>query len=166
MKRHTRPYGCTMPGCYVRHGSRSDWKRHEMKAHAIHESWKCTLARLNGNLCHANFSSEDKLRAHLDKHDLMSVGRSVVELAEEMHLGREGHGRFWCGFCNAIVAVDHSSGGKHPRELRFEHIGDHFDKEDRRISDYLCPQMQKRHGDLTKAEKSKAKDAYARSTMI
>jgi len=160
MKRHSRPYGCTIPRCYVRQGSRSDWKRHETKAHLIQESWKCTLSGFDGNPCHANFYTESSLRKHLGMHGILPADKSVDDLCEEMHLGREAYGRFWCGFCVAMIPVEHQVGGKSPKELRFDHIGEHFDKEERKIVEYVCPEMNKRHGDMTREDKSRARDAF------
>ncbi|RWA07760.1 hypothetical protein EKO27_g7355, partial [Xylaria grammica] len=39
-KRHEKPYGCTMPGCERRFGSKNDWKRHENTQHPMSETWR------------------------------------------------------------------------------------------------------------------------------
>jgi hypothetical protein len=46
-----------------------------------------------------------------------------------MHLGEEAVGRFWCGFCQDIVSQE-SQSGCDPKEMRMQHIGDHYDKDD------------------------------------
>jgi hypothetical protein len=53
-----------------------------------------------------------------------------------MHLGDNGAGRFWCGFCKDIVRQEARS-DCNPREMRMQHVGDHYDKED---SDYVSLQ--------------------------
>lgn len=166
MKRHYRPYGCTIPRCYVRQGSRSDWKRHEMKAHVIQESWKCTLSGIDGRPCLRSFPTEAGLRKHFGVHSALPGSKSIDELCEEMRLGKEAYGRFWCGFCEAIIPVEHQVGGKSPREIRSDHIGEHFDKEERRIAEYMCPEMGKRHGEMTREDKTHARDAYNRPPVL
>jgi hypothetical protein len=46
-----------------------------------------------------------------------------------MHLGEEAVDRFWCGFCQDIVSQE-PHGGYDPKEMRMQHIGDHYDKDD------------------------------------
>lgn len=46
-----------------------------------------------------------------------------------MHLGEEAVGRFWCGFCQDVVSQE-PNGGCDPKEMRMQHIGDHYDKDD------------------------------------
>jgi hypothetical protein len=129
MKRHTRPYRCTFPNCDSRHGSRSDWKRHEESQHTIQESWKCTINSSNGSSCFADFPSELELQRHLIVSHGMSAIQVGPEFCEPMHLSDNVTGRFWCRFCRKIVtAGPKSSGGW--REMRLQHIGDHFDKQD------------------------------------
>lgn len=164
--RHYRPFGCTIPRCHVRQGSKSDWQRHEMKSHVIQESWKCTLSKADDSPCHANFHTEASLRKHLSMHAALPADKSLDELCEEMHLGREAYGRFWCGFCVAIKPVDHQIGGKSPREIRSEHIGQHFKQDGRRIGEYVCPEMNKKHEEMTREEKSRARDMYNRPPVV
>jgi hypothetical protein len=128
MKRHTRPYICTFPGCSTRHGSRSDWKRHEETQHPLRESWKCTAHKLDGTTCLADFTSENELQDHL----LIAHGMSETEVTrgfcENMHLGENGVGRFWCVFCQEIVRQEVRSSCD-SREMRMQHVGDHFDRD-------------------------------------
>ena len=53
-----------------------------------------------------------------------------------MHLGREGHHHFWCGFCNKLIE---QAEGIQPGawDVRFKHIGDHFDKHNMNIDDWI-----------------------------
>lgn len=129
MKRHTRPYVCTFPSCTSRHGSRSDWKRHEETQHVIQESWLCTARLPDGSKCFTNFTSELALRNHLDVGHKIPALQITTQLCEGMHLGEEAAGRFWCGFCQDIVGQE-SQSGYDPKEMRMQHIGDHYDKDD------------------------------------
>ena len=128
MKRHVRPYACTFPSCTSRHGSRSDWKRHEEIQHVIQESWLCTARLSDGSKCFTNFTSESALRNHLAVAHRIPTLQITSQLCEGMHLGKEAVGRFWCGFCQDIVSQEPQS-GYDPKEIRMQHIGDHYDKE-------------------------------------
>jgi hypothetical protein len=134
VKRHTKPYVCTFPPCTSRHGSRSDWKRHEESQHAISESWLCSTRVLDGTRCFTNFSSEHGLQCHLVVAHRMPASKITLELCEAMHLGENGVGRFWCGFCKDIISQEPRN-DCNPREMRTRHVGDHYDK-DCAISDY------------------------------
>jgi hypothetical protein len=129
MKRHTRPYVCTFPDCNSRHGSRSDWKRHEESQHPLQESWKCTARLPDGTGCFADFTSEGELQRHL----IVSHGWTAMEVSpefcEHMHLGNNATGRFWCPFCRDVIATEPKSSCDW-REMRLQHIGDHFDRQD------------------------------------
>jgi len=129
MKRHTRPYVCTFPSCTSRHGSRSDWKRHEETQHVIQESWLCTARSPDGSKCFTNFASEHALRNHLAAAHRVATSQITSQLCEGMHLGEEAVGRFWCGFCQGVIMQDPNS-GYDPKEMRMQHVGDHYDKDD------------------------------------
>ena len=129
MKRHTRPYICTFSDCNSRHGSRSDWKRHEESQHVLHESWKCTMTVSDGGNCFADLTSEVELQSHLTiTHDL-SAKDVTSTFCEQMRLGQNASDRFWCGFCQGIIDQK-ARIGCDPREMRMQHIGDHFDQQD------------------------------------
>lgn len=51
-------------------------------------------------------------------------------------LGREGHERFWCGFCQRLVSQEKAL--QNAWDARFKHIGDHFDKEGKYGGDWVC----------------------------
>lgn len=139
MKRHTRPYSCTFPGCHSRHGSRSDWKRHEETQHPLQDYWKCTVPSSDGIRCFADFASEVELQHHLVVKHRMPAMQITPELCEHMHLGATKSGRFWCSFCQEIMTRD-SQSIDDLRETRLQHIGDHFDKQDCHIADYVSLQ--------------------------
>jgi len=136
MKRHTRPYVCTFPSCTSRHGSRSDWRRHEESQHPIEESWLCTTRSPNGARCLNNFSSEHALQHHLVVTHRMPALQITLELCEDMHLGSNSADRFWCGFCKDIVSQEPRI-GRTFKERRMLHMGDHYDKDDFSIAEYV-----------------------------
>lgn len=125
MKRHERPYGCTVANCSKAFGSKDDWKRHENSQHFRHETWGC--ARL---ACSASSSEPctktsyhlETFKAHLQRwHGVeeADVGRRA---AEARHLERAFPSRFWCGFCERMVEV----GAGDAWTERFNHVDDHF----------------------------------------
>ena len=137
MKRHTRPYGCTFAKCYKRFGSRNDWKRHENSQHFLSEMWRCHLPRSNGHACGHLAHEKHQFATHLfDAHKIPPGSEKSNTTCREMHLGREGHHHFWCGFCNNLIR---QAEGIQPWawDVRFKHIGDHFDKEGLSIDDWI-----------------------------
>lgn len=86
--------------------------------------------------CFANFLSENELQQHL-----LTIHRrkGTPESREQMHLGKNGVGRFWCGFCQEIISQETRSAFDQ-REMRMQHIGDHYDKKDRSVGDYVSLQ--------------------------
>lgn len=136
MKRHTRPYVCTFPSCTSRHGSRSDWKRHEETQHVIQDNWLCTARLSDGSKCFTNLTSEQALRNHLVVAHRVPTLQITSQLCQDMHLGEAGAGRFWCGFCQDIVRQEPDS-GHGPTEMRMQHVGDHYDKDDCSVASYV-----------------------------
>lgn len=139
MKRHTRPYGCTFAKCNKRFGSRNDWKRHENSQHFLDEMWRCALAstRAKDSPCGYLTQVQTQFANHLDKvHSIPSGTDESKSTCRNMHLGREGHHHFWCGFCNKLIQ---QSEGIQPGawDVRFKHIGDHFDKDNMSIDDWV-----------------------------
>lgn len=139
MKRHTRPYGCTFPSCYKKFGSRNDWKRHESSQHFLHEMYKCEALRHDGTPCTRRpFRDIEALKRHLrgEDHRLQCSDAELLEECRKYLLGREGHERFWCGFCQRLVSQEKAL--QNAWDARFKHIGDHFDKEGRDGGDWVC----------------------------
>lgn len=145
MKRHTRPYGCTFPACHKKFGSRNDWKRHESSQHFLHEMYKCERPRHDGTPCTRRpFRDIEALKKHLRGDDHGLVHLTDAELQDECRrylLGREGHERFWCGFCQRLVSQEKAL--QNAWDARFKHIGDHFDKEGRDSGDWVCVEENK-----------------------
>lgn len=162
IKRHTRPYGCTFPNCYKRFGSRNDWKRHENSQHFLQEMWRCGLKTVNGPTCRKLIYHEETFINHLQRrHGLDVKSPKIQSHTKTMHLGREGHHHFWCGFCNKLIAQED---GKQQDSIqpsawvmRFNHIGNHFDKSNDNIDDWVCIEHNKKKGLITKEDRKKAK---------
>lgn len=164
-KRHTRPYGCTFPNCYKRFGSRNDWKRHENSQHFLQEMWRCGLMTPNNDLCGRLISQESTFVNHLQKrHDLDPQSAETQGYTKSMHLGREGHKNYWCGFCNELIPQFNSSQRDSMQNsawnVRCKHIGDHFDKQERHIDDWVCIEHNKKKGFITKENSKKLKSRY------
>lgn len=144
MKRHTRPYGCTFAKCYKRFGSRNEWKRHENTQHFLSEMWRCHLPRNNGHACGNLAHDKQQFAMHLfDAHKISPGTEKSNTTCHDMHLGREGHHHFWCGFCNKLIEQEE---GFQPGawDVRFKHIGDHFDKEGLNIDDWIDIEQNRR----------------------
>lgn len=125
MKRHEKPYGCTFGGCSKKFGSKNDWKRHENSQHFLLEIWKCDQKKADNpnETCGRVSHRRETFKDHLSKaHSL--EGDIIEEKVEKCRVGRNCEARFWCGFCQAIVAIQ-SKGGNTWTE-RYNHIDDHL----------------------------------------
>lgn len=139
-KRHTRPYGCTFPRCFKRFGSRNDWKRHENTQHQLQDQWRCRIRNQDGSACAKLFQRESDMSLHLDNrhghegyhHDNLLH----LDAIQHSHLGHEGHIHFWCGFCNDLIRQQKPA-HQGTSDPRFQHIGDHFDKNKLTIDDWV-----------------------------
>ncbi|KAI9694344.1 MAG: hypothetical protein M1820_008992 [Bogoriella megaspora] len=150
MKRHTRPYGCTFPRCKKRFGSKNDWKRHENSQHFQQETYRCRLPSSSSNPgsrpieCAQVFYCRDTFKTHLATHHRLANSTEIESEAKVRHIGRNGQGRFWCGFCNDVIKLEQR--GIDAWDERFKHIGDHFNKEERNIGDWICLETNKPKG--------------------
>jgi len=71
---------------------------------------------------------------HLQCHEVCDLN-SVNTRAERCLFGKSlGFRAFWCGFCNAFLSIP--LGSPKPWDKRFDHIGDHFSKEGKRIESW------------------------------
>ncbi|RMX77456.1 hypothetical protein D0869_09876 [Hortaea werneckii] len=165
-KRHSRPYGCTFADCWKRFGSRNDWKRHENSQHFLIDQWRCDMIIENNHKCGSLFQSEDAMRKHLLAQHTRALQqeasrkgnplqRLVTLKAEHMHIGREAHHYYWCGFCDRLVAPVKDA--SNAWEDRFRHVGDHYDKENKHVDDWICVQANRRKGDISKPDRRKGK---------
>ncbi|KAI7392040.1 hypothetical protein KC328_g7227 [Hortaea werneckii] len=165
-KRHSRPYGCTFADCWKRFGSRNDWKRHENSQHFLIDQWRCDMAIEGNHKCGSLFQSDDAMRKHLLAQHTTALqleasrkGNPLQRLVnlktEHMHIGREAHHYYWCGFCDRLVAPVKDA--SNAWEDRFRHVGDHYDKENKHVDDWICVQANRRKGDICKPDRRKGK---------
>ncbi|KAI7210530.1 hypothetical protein KC333_g8176 [Hortaea werneckii] len=165
-KRHSRPYGCTFADCWKRFGSRNDWKRHENSQHFLIDQWRCDMVIEGNHKCGSLFQSDDAMRKHLLAQHTAALQleasrkgnplqRLVTLKTEHMHIGREAHHYYWCGFCDRLVAPVKDA--SNAWEDRFRHVGDHYDKENKHVDDWICVQANRRKGDISKPDRRKGK---------
>ncbi|KAI7172348.1 hypothetical protein D0864_07176 [Hortaea werneckii] len=165
-KRHSRPYGCTFADCWKRFGSRNDWKRHENSQHFLIDQWRCDMIVKGNHKCGSLFQSDDAMRKHLIAQHTRALQleasrkgnplqRLVTLKTEHMHIGREAHHYYWCGFCDRLIAPVKEA--PNAWEDRFRHVGDHYDKENRHVDDWICVQANRRKGDISKPDRRKGK---------
>ncbi|KAI7337345.1 hypothetical protein KC315_g2364 [Hortaea werneckii] len=165
-KRHSRPYGCTFADCWKRFGSRNDWKRHENSQHFLIDQWRCDMVIEGNHKCGSLFQSDDAMRKHLLAQHTAALqleasrkGNPLQRLVnlktEHMHIGREAHHYYWCGFCDRLVAPIKDA--SNAWEDRFRHVGDHYDKENKHVDDWICVQANRRKGDISKPDRRKGK---------
>ncbi|KAK5130685.1 hypothetical protein LTR08_001846 [Meristemomyces frigidus] len=133
--------------CWKRFGSRNDWKRHEYSQHFLIQGWRCELHLLTGQKCGMLLHDEDEVHRHLERqhttmlqHEMTARGMSMKvllqRLADDMHLGREAHQQYFCGFCDKLIVQGPNT--LDAFDERAKHIGDHYDKDDSNIDDWVC----------------------------
>ena len=126
MKRHSRPYGCVLDKCYKRFGSKNDLQRHENKTHPEQmECYRCDgNHREAGQPCFKVFyDGRDNYKKHLEKCYSQEV-QQIEKQANASRIPANNLGRFWCGFCNKIVA--HDPYATDASKVRLRHIDAHF----------------------------------------
>ncbi|KAL8733999.1 MAG: hypothetical protein Q9166_001760 [cf. Caloplaca sp. 2 TL-2023] len=136
-KRHTRPYGCTFPGCSKKLGSKNDWKRHENTQHYQIETWRCHEFSDSSPIrqCASIFYRREQFQGHLrDKHQIHD-DQHIQKQCKEHRIGRNGQGKFWCGFCRQIVEL--KTKGLDAWEERFGHIDNLHYKKGQTIYDWV-----------------------------
>ncbi|KAF1986197.1 hypothetical protein K402DRAFT_394053 [Aulographum hederae CBS 113979] len=155
LKRHTRPYGCTFSTCTKAFGSKNDWKRHENSQHFQGEMWRCRFGHQPSSSSTAFPTACGVLAHNLDtfkSHVKTTHGSTLTELEFEnlvktSRIGKNGQGRFWCGFCMDVIELVEV--GAKAWDERFSHVDNHFSKEKRGIGEWLCVEGKgRRKGDL------------------
>ncbi|KAL8811456.1 MAG: hypothetical protein Q9200_001776 [Gallowayella weberi] len=136
-KRHTRPYGCTFPGCSKKLGSKNDWKRHENTQHYQIETWRCDefSERSAIGRCASLFYRREQFQSHLREKHQKHDEQYIQEQCKRHRIGRNGQDRFWCGFCQEIVEL--KTKGLEAWEERFGHIDDLHYKKGQTIFDWV-----------------------------
>jgi hypothetical protein len=143
MKRHERPYCCTISGCGKAFGSKHDWKRHEMSQHM--STLTTPVYRCNahihlglGEIACAKIcmSFEAAFEHQWWFHSIHDPG----EASSKVHSGVCGMtnlgSTFWCGFCEVIVPCAVTMSGDTLAE-RFDHIDHHFMTERKKIAEWV-----------------------------
>lgn len=137
--RHTKPYGCTFPGCYKDFGSKGDWKRHEITQHFQQESYRCSLPRGRHAECARIFDEASAFVMHLQKTHQVQTDHN--DLVIQHMISQNGQGQFWCGFCRRIVVLKGSLGMDAWKErfdhIDFEHINPRDGREPVRMNSWL-----------------------------
>ncbi|KAL8834460.1 MAG: hypothetical protein Q9176_007484 [Flavoplaca citrina] len=136
-KRHTRPYGCTFPGCSKKLGSKNDWKRHENTQHYQIETWRCHEYSKSSPIgqCASIFYRREQFQGHLREKHQIQDDQNIQILCKRDRIGRNGQGKFWCGFCKKIVEL--KTKGLDAWEERFRHIDDQHYKQGQTIYDWV-----------------------------
>ncbi|RMD44103.1 hypothetical protein DV735_g964, partial [Chaetothyriales sp. CBS 134920] len=137
LKRHSRPYGCVLDGCFKRFGSKNDWKRHEGTHPAQAQCFRCDGAHScpeSGNPCKKAFYVD---QAQYCRHllDCQVSPDQVNEIAERRLISDNYQKNFWCGFCDDIVR--HDLGGLAALTKRHNHIDSHFQENALRTDDWI-----------------------------
>ncbi|KAL9600861.1 MAG: hypothetical protein Q9219_002903 [cf. Caloplaca sp. 3 TL-2023] len=136
-KRHTRPYGCTFPGCWKELGSKNDWKRHENTQHYQIETWRCHEHSKSSHTgqCASIFYRREQFQGHLREEHGLEDDEYIREQCKRHRIGRNGQSAFWCGFCRRVVEL--RSKGLEAWEERFSHIDDFHYKKGESIHDWV-----------------------------
>lgn len=109
------------------------------------------LDRPDGGTCGRTFDYLNEFTNHLAlRHGRSDLSSPYADHANDptiqsMHLGRSGNKHFWCGFCQKLIRQPTLHEDVSPDALtlgawerRFQHIGDHFDKNGCDIGDWVC----------------------------
>ncbi|RMZ35236.1 hypothetical protein D0859_00620 [Hortaea werneckii] len=136
-KRHSRPYGCTFADCWKRFGSRNDWKRHENSQHFLIDQWRCEMTTSGNHKCGTLFQSDDAMRKHL-----LAQHKKALQL----EASRKG---------NPLQRLE----APNAWEDRFRHVGDHYDKENKHVDDWICVQANRRKGEISRPDRRKGRSS-------
>jgi hypothetical protein len=153
MKRHEKPYGCTYPKCHKRFGAKSDWKRHENSQHFQLEAYRCAQKNAKGEVCGEHFLRVGPFTKHLEAYHHMSSPEVREHEARRRRIGKNCQQQFWCGFHDEIIVLREKRNAAW--DERFDHIAAHFEKEKRRIEEWVCVEENR-----TKKELLKEMDRY------
>lgn len=129
MQRHEKPFGCTFDNCSKVFGSKNDWKRHEQGQHEQQECWRCLECRKVFYYDRVHYVD------HMRQAHLMDPIDGTEHSPENRNIARNHQGRFWCGFCDTIIA--HDLQGVDAITHRFNHISDHFVKQKMKIKSWI-----------------------------
>jgi hypothetical protein len=141
MRRHDRPYGCTMQHCGKAFGSKYDWRRHECFQHNDPPIYRCNTivpSRTGLEFCAHTSPDAGEFARHLQSH--LGHGfneEEIVDRTKKCYIGWEADRlSFWCGFCREVIVVQCQN--FKVRNERFDHIAHHFIAEGKRL-DHWTP---------------------------
>lgn len=104
--------------------------------------WKCSFRSGTGITCGRVFYHSGPFREHTrSTHSGQYSPGQFEDVVSSMHIASNAHKNFWCGFCRKLVAnfvTIHTA-----LEGRYKHIGDHFDKDEMHIKDWICVEANK-----------------------
>ncbi|KAF3192091.1 hypothetical protein TWF788_004279 [Orbilia oligospora] len=147
MQRHRRPFFCTFHwqerSEVQRFGSKDDWRRHEEHRHYQSEFYKCPGGPHES--CRGAWALKSDFEKHLDEHHKAIVTSwtlldgGINEDTKKDFFQRHHNGtdyvedNFWCGFCAKLIAIPTEMTGRRGKEIRVNHVADHFHKEQKDI---------------------------------
>ncbi|KAL8899904.1 MAG: hypothetical protein Q9192_001346 [Flavoplaca navasiana] len=125
------------PGCSKKLGSKNDWKRHENTQHYQIETWRCHEHSKSSPIgqCASIFYRREQFQGHLREKHHIEDDQYIQTQCKQHRIGRNGQGKFWCGFCQKIVEL--KTTGLDAWEERFRHIDDQHYKQGRTINDWI-----------------------------
>ncbi|KAK6352158.1 hypothetical protein TWF730_008990 [Orbilia blumenaviensis] len=146
MQRHRRPFFCTFHwqerSEVQRFGSKDDWRRHEEHRHYQSEFYKCPGG--SHKSCRSAWIGKPEFEEHLEEHHKeivtsWSLDGKVDDEAKRDFFQKHHNGtdyvedNFWCGFCARLIAIPPEMTGRRGKEVRVNHVADHFHKEQKDI---------------------------------
>lgn len=146
MKRHEKPYGCTYPKCHKRFGAKSDWKRHENSQHFQPEAFRCGQASQNGTKCGEHFLRSRDFEKHLQVQHGFSSPEHLIKETRRRRIGKNCQEQFWCGFCQDVIVLKMKRNAAW--DERFDHIAEHFQKDKKKIEEWICVEENKSKREL------------------
>lgn len=129
-------------------GSKNDWKRHESSQHYQLETWRCNEPDVKSriNQCAKLYYRREEFQDHLRIDHKREDEKYLHEQCKMCRIGRNGQTGFWCGFCLQIVKLE--SRGLEAWDERFDHINDHFTKNQLKITAWFPIDKDIPKGDL------------------
>ena len=103
--------------------------------------------------CALVFYSEAELAAHLHHQHSIVDSDEIRSLCDVQRIGRNLCGSFWCGFCKEVLKLENE--GRKGWDERFDHIGQHFHPEGRKIGDWVPPIGNKNKAQMLEEKQAK-----------
>ncbi|KAK6339905.1 hypothetical protein TWF718_009292 [Orbilia javanica] len=167
MQRHRRPFFCTFHwqerSEVQRFGSKDDWRRHEEHRHYQSEFYKCPGGPHES--CRGAWALRSDFEKHLEERhkpivtSWTSIDGSINEDTKKDFFQKHHNGtdyvedNFWCGFCAKLIPIPPEMTGRRGKEIRVNHVADHFHKEQKDIRLWV------KYSQCNLAETSKALEA-------